>query len=160
VQHGHELARRRRQHRVTVADDRDRPPDLPAAQPDDPEEAGAQLSGHGELAAAWRAIAPGNRQLHRLPVRQREVMIGRDAGCQIFAEAVRRAGSTESDTLRDAVLALRTKTILGDFAVDDCGFQVGQKAVTIQWQDGKKVVVWPGQVASGKLLPTPPWNLR
>ena len=82
------------------------------------------------------------------------------AGCQIFAEAVRRAGSTESDKLRDAVLALRTKTILGDFAVDGRGFQVGQKAVTVQWQDGKKVVVWPNEVASGKLLPTPPWRLR
>ena len=83
------------------------------------------------------------------------------AGCQIFAEAVRRAGSTDSDRLRDAVLALRTKTILGDFAVDGRGFQVGQKAVTVQWQDGKKVVVWPNEVASGTpRLPTPPWNLR
>jgi branched-chain amino acid transport system substrate-binding protein len=82
------------------------------------------------------------------------------AGCQIFAEAVRRAGSADSDKLRDAVLALKTKTILGDFAVDGRGFQVGQKAVTIQWQDGKKVVVWPNEVASGKLLPTPPWGAR
>src|SRR5262245_24999427 len=82
------------------------------------------------------------------------------AGCQIFAEAVRRAGSTDSDKLRDAVLALRTRAILGDFAVDGRCFQVGQKAVTIQWQDGKKVVVWPNEVAPGKPLPTPPWSLR
>jgi branched-chain amino acid transport system substrate-binding protein len=82
------------------------------------------------------------------------------AGCQIFAEAVRRAGTTDSDKLRDAVLALRTKTILGDFAVDGRGFQVGQKAVTIQWQDGKKVVVWPNEVASDKPRPTPPWSMR
>jgi branched-chain amino acid transport system substrate-binding protein len=82
------------------------------------------------------------------------------AGCQIFAEAVRRAGSIDSDKLRDAVLALRTKTILGDFAVDGRGFQIGQKAVVVQWQDGKKIVVWPNEVASGKLLPTPPWSAR
>ena len=82
------------------------------------------------------------------------------AGCQIFAEAVRRAGTTDSDKLRDAVLALRTKTILGDFAVDGRGFQVGQKAVTIQWQDGKNVVVWPNEVASDKPRPTPPWSMR
>jgi branched-chain amino acid transport system substrate-binding protein len=56
---------------------------------------------------------------------------------------------------------LKTKTVLGDFAVDERGFQVGQKAVTIQWQDGKQVVVWPEESATGKLrFPTPLWHLR
>ena len=32
------------------------------------------------------------------------------------------------------------------------GFQIGQKAITIQWQDGKQVVIWPDEVASGKPL--------
>jgi branched-chain amino acid transport system substrate-binding protein len=83
------------------------------------------------------------------------------AGCQIFVEAVRRAGTTDSERLREALLALKTKTILGDFAVDQRGFQVGQKAVTIQWQDGKKVVVWPDELASEKpRFPTPPWSAR
>jgi branched-chain amino acid transport system substrate-binding protein len=83
------------------------------------------------------------------------------AGCQILMEAVRRAGTTDSDKLRETVLGLKTKTVLGDFAVDEHGFQVGQKAVTIQWQDGKQVVVWPEEVASGKLrFPAPPWNQR
>jgi branched-chain amino acid transport system substrate-binding protein len=83
------------------------------------------------------------------------------AGCQILAEAVRRAGSLDSDKLREAALALKMRTILGDFAVDHRGFQVGQKAVIIQWQDAKKVVVWPTEVASGKLrFPTPPWSRR
>jgi hypothetical protein len=41
------------------------------------------------------------------------------------------------------------------------GFQIGQKAITIQWQDGKQVVVWPDELASGKpRFPTPPWNER
>jgi len=53
------------------------------------------------------------------------------------------------------------KTVLGDFAVDERGFQVGQKAVAIQWQDGKQAVVWPDEVASGKArFPTPPWRQR
>ena len=83
------------------------------------------------------------------------------AGCQIFVEAVRRAGTTDSEKLREALLALKTKTILGDFAVDQRGFQVGQKAVTIQWQDGKQGVVWPDEVASAKMrFPTPPWSQR
>jgi len=83
------------------------------------------------------------------------------AGCQLFAEAARRAGSVDSDKLRDAVLKLRTKTILGDFAVDERGFQVAHKSVTTQWQDSKQVIIWPDDVAAGKpRFPTPPWTAR
>ena len=83
------------------------------------------------------------------------------AGCQLFVEAVRRTGSLDSDKLREALLTLRTKTVLGDFAVDERGYQIGHKAVTIQWQDGKQVVVWPDELASGKpRFPTPPWGQR
>jgi branched-chain amino acid transport system substrate-binding protein len=83
------------------------------------------------------------------------------AGCQIFVEAVQRAGTTDSEKLREVLLALKTKTVLGDFAVDERGFQIGQKAVTIQWQDGKQTVVWPDESASRKLrFPTPPWGQR
>jgi branched-chain amino acid transport system substrate-binding protein len=83
------------------------------------------------------------------------------AGCQILMEAVRRAGTTDSDKLRETILGLKMKTVLGDFAIDERGFQVGQKAVNIQWQDGKQAVVWPDEVASGKpRFPTPPWTQR
>ena len=76
-------------------------------------------------------------------------------------EAVRRVGSLDSDKLREELLRLKTKTVFGDFAVDERGFQVGHKAITIQWQDGKQVVVWPNDVAVGKpRFPTPPWSQR
>ena len=78
-------------------------------------------------------------------------------GCQLFVEAVRRTGSLDSDKLREELLKVKTKTVLGDFAVDERGFQIGHKAITIQWQDGKQVVVWPDEVAAGKpRFPTPP----
>jgi len=83
------------------------------------------------------------------------------AGCQIFVEAVRRAGTIDSEKLRETLLALKTETVLGAFAVDQRGFQVGQKAVTIQWQDGKQAVVWPDDIASAKMrFPTPSWSQR
>ena len=83
------------------------------------------------------------------------------SGCQLFVEAVRRVGSLDSDKLRDELLKLKTKTVFGDFAVDERGFQVGHKAITIQWQDEKPVVVWPDEVAAGKSrLPIPPWSQR
>lgn len=83
------------------------------------------------------------------------------AGCQLFVEAARRAGTVDSEKLREALLKLKTKTILGDFAIDERGFQIAQKAVTTQWQDGKQVIVWPDEVAAGKpRFPTPPWSAR
>ena len=79
------------------------------------------------------------------------------AGCQLLVEAVRRAESTDTNKLREVLLGLQTKTVLGDFSVDERGFQTGHKAITIQWQDGKQVVVWPDELASGKArFPTPP----
>jgi len=37
----------------------------------------------------------------------------------------------------------------------------GRSSRAFQWQDGKKVIVWPEKLASGKLrFPTPPWNQR
>jgi branched-chain amino acid transport system substrate-binding protein len=83
------------------------------------------------------------------------------AGCQLLADAVRRAGSLDSDKLREELLKVKTKTLFGDFAVDERGFQVGHKAVTVQWQDGRSVLVWPDEVATGKpRFPTPPWSGR
>jgi branched-chain amino acid transport system substrate-binding protein len=83
------------------------------------------------------------------------------AGCQLFVDAVKRADSLDSDKLREALLKLKSQTVFGDFAVDDRGFQVAHKAVTIQWQDGQSAVVWPDAAATSKArFPTPPWSQR
>ena len=54
------------------------------------------------------------------------------------------------------------QTILpGKFRVDANGMAIGHEVVTIQWQDGRKVIVWPAQHANGSYkLPTPPWSQR
>jgi branched-chain amino acid transport system substrate-binding protein len=118
-------------------------------------------------ATFWEASLPnpGNREFvaaylkefNRAPAVQ---SANSYAGCQIFAEAVGQAGTTDSEKLREALLTLKTKTILGDFAVDQRGFQTGQKAVTIQWQDGKQAVVWPDGLGSAPRFPTPNWASR
>ena len=83
------------------------------------------------------------------------------AACQLFVDGVRRAGSLDSDLVRGEILKLKTKTLFGDFAVDERGYQIGHKAITVQWQDGRSVVVWPDEVATGKpRFPTPPWSGR
>ena len=83
------------------------------------------------------------------------------AACQLFVDAVRRAGSLNSDRLREEIVKLKTRTVFGDFAVDERGYQIGHRAVTIQWQDGSPVLVWPDDAATGKpRFPTPPWSGR
>ena len=83
------------------------------------------------------------------------------AGCMIYAEAVKKAGTLDADKLRETLLALKTRTMFGDYQVDKDGFQTAHKMVLLQWQDGKKVTVWPDELAGGKpRFPTPPWNAR
>jgi len=86
---------------------------------------------------------------------------GAYAACRLLTETVQRIGSLDSDKLREASLPLKTKTVLGDFAVDERGYQTAHKAITIQWQNGQQVVVWPDDVTSGKpRFPSPPWSQR
>ena len=72
------------------------------------------------------------------------------AGCMLYAEGVKKAGTLDADKVRDALLALKTRTMFGDYQVDKDGFQVAHKMVLLQWQEGKRVVVWPDDLANGK----------
>ena len=115
-------------------------------------EAGLSLPGNREFVAAYE------KEFNRTPAVQ---SAGAYAACQLFADAARRIRSLDSDKLREALLSLKTKTVLGDFAIDERGFQIAHKAITIQWQDGKQVVVWPDELMGGKpRFPTPPWSAR
>jgi len=80
---------------------------------------------------------------------------------EILAEAIRRAGSLDSAKLRDAISKMDHNTVFGRFRVDRDGVQIGHKMLLIQWQDGKRVIVWPEELAPDKpRFPTPPWNQR
>lgn len=86
---------------------------------------------------------------------------GAYAGCQLLMEAARRAGSVDSERVREQLLKLRTTTIFGDYAVDERGYQIANKGLLVQWHDGVKVVVWPDRFATAKpRFPTPPWSQR
>src|SRR5262245_45657324 len=115
-------------------------------------ETSLQHPGNSEFVTAYES------EFKRTPAVQ---SAGAYAACRLLADTVRRTGSLDSDKLREALLAVGTKTVLGDFAVDQRGFQTAHKAITIQWQDGVQVVVWPDDVISGKpRFPSPPWGQR
>jgi len=82
-------------------------------------------------------------------------------GCQVLLEAIRRAGSLDGEKVRQTILKLDFNTAFGAFKVDRDGFQIAHKMVLFQWQEGKKVIVWPEEIAAGKpRFPTPPWSQR
>ena len=81
--------------------------------------------------------------------------------CRILVEAARRAGSLDADRIRDILLKMKTNTAFGAFNLDEDGVQIGHKILMFQWQDGKKAMVWPEELAADRpRFPTPPWNKR
>ena len=63
--------------------------------------------------------------------------------------------------VRAAILNMNLNTVFGGFKVDRDGVQTAHRMLTFQWQDGKKVIVWPDELAPGKpRFPTPPWSQR
>ena len=81
--------------------------------------------------------------------------------CQILVEATKRAGALDGEKIRDRILKLDLNTVYGAFKVDQDGVQIAHKMLLFQWQDGKKVIVWPEELAPGKpRFPTPPWSQR
>jgi len=86
---------------------------------------------------------------------------GAYGSCQIFIEAIEKAGTLDSDALREELLNLETTTIFSEYAVDERGYQIANSGLFIQWQDGEKVVVWPDELATGEpRFPTPEWSDR
>ena len=83
------------------------------------------------------------------------------AGCLLYADAVKKAGSLDADKVREQLLKMETRTAFGDYKVEPDGFQVAHKMVMLQWQDGKRVIVWPDDLSNGKpRYPTPEWSKR
>ncbi|MFO0993986.1 MAG: amino acid ABC transporter substrate-binding protein [Hyphomicrobiales bacterium] len=68
------------------------------------------------------------------------------AAGEILQGAILAAGSVEREKVRQALYSLDTYTVLGRFAVDRKGMQVKRLEMIIQWQNGRKAVVWPEEI--------------
>ena len=65
----------------------------------------------------------------------------------VAQRCVERAGTLENGTLREVASRLDFATFFGRFKLDpDTGCQVGRSVAIVQWQKGRKVVVWPKEV--------------
>jgi branched-chain amino acid transport system substrate-binding protein len=65
----------------------------------------------------------------------------------VAARCARDAGVLDEAALRAAARSLSCTTLFGRFRLDDRGRQVGHRVRTVQWQDGRRRVVWPADVA-------------
>lgn len=72
------------------------------------------------------------------------------AACQLFEQAITRTQSIDHRKLRDIIAALDTVTVLGRCNVDLTGKQVGHNSFMIQWQKGKKEIVWPQKMQTAQ----------
>lgn len=80
---------------------------------------------------------------------------------QVLEAAVKKAGATDRDKVRQALFDLDTVTAFGRFKVDATGKQVGKPGYTVQWLDGERHVVLPASAATRKIVyPFKDWAKR
>lgn len=72
------------------------------------------------------------------------------AAGEIIARVTKKVGSLDKDKIRDILSIIDTTTIIGRYSVDKAGTPIKHSPLIIQWQNGKKVIVSPEELATGK----------
>ena len=98
----------------------------------------AQLPGAQDFAYRYNRIYGHNAGPHAAS--------GYGAG-QVLEATVRLAGSLDNDKIREQYRALKTRSVLGHYRVDETGKQVGKPGYVLQWQDGQRRLILPREVA-------------
>ena len=77
-----------------------------------------------------------------------------EAGASILAlvMAIEKSDSIDSNTVRKALGDLKFMSFYGGWDIDDTGLQVGHSMVDVQWQDAKRVIVWPEDAKTGEFV--------
>ncbi len=83
------------------------------------------------------------------------------AAGQIIEAAVRLAGSLDIDKVRNQLKTMKFRSLIGHFRVDKDGRQIGKPNYVIQWQEGRRRLIYPGNLTQFKLVyPFSPWKDR
>lgn len=77
--------------------------------------------------------------------------IGYSAG-QIIETAIRLAGTTEYEPVREQLRSMYFRSLLGKYQVNDAGRQIGKRNYVLQWQDNKRRLVSPDDLAERRLV--------
>ena len=74
------------------------------------------------------------------------------AACLAIVLAVKNAGSTDPDKVRDAMASLDTQSFFGHIKFDSTGQNIYKPMSVIQIQQGKAVTVWPTDAAEAQMI--------
>lgn len=78
-----------------------------------------------------------------------------------FQKALEKAGNIDPAKVRDALAGLDFVSFYGQIKFDERGANIYKPMVVEQWQDGKRVTVWPAEVAESKVaFPFVAWDKR
>ena len=80
----------------------------------------------------------------------------------VLEAAVKKAGSTDTEKVREVLTTLKMGTVMGKHEVDpETYMQIGVRGLVVQVQDGKREVVWPEDFKTADpKLPIPAWDKR
>ena len=83
------------------------------------------------------------------------------ASVLVYVDALQRAGTFDTEKVRDAIAATKLETFYGWVDFDDTGKNIAKPMVLRQVQQGKYVPVAPSQFAAGNVIfPRPKWRDR
>ena len=75
--------------------------------------------------------------------------------CLLLERAVNQTRSLDHRQIKAFIFKLDTVSIMGRFKVDENGQQVGHNPVLIQWQQGKKEIVYPAKMKTAEPVLSP-----
>ncbi len=80
----------------------------------------------------------------------------------VLEAAVKKAGSIDTEKVREALTTLKMGSVMGRHEVDPNTYmQIGVKGLVVQVQNGKREVVWPEEYKTAEpKLPIPAWDKR
>jgi ABC-type branched-subunit amino acid transport system substrate-binding protein len=69
----------------------------------------------------------------------------------VAMRCLRESGTADDAALLAAARRLECTTLFGPFRIDASGRQIGHRVLTVQWQNGQRMVVWPPEQANSSL---------
>ncbi|MEN3365923.1 MAG: branched-chain amino acid transport system substrate-binding protein [Burkholderiales bacterium] len=85
--------------------------------------------------------------------------LGRIGSYLTMVQAIERAGAVDREKVKEVLTKGTFKAPAGDIVFDERGFPMSNGAYTLQMQSGKTAIVWPPEIATGKVIwPSPSWR--
>lgn len=82
-------------------------------------------------------------------------------GGQVLEAAVRLAGTLDKDAVRQQLVDMKFRSLLGRYDVDETGMQVAKSIYVLQWQNGYRLLVLPKPMRNSPIqYPFKPWSER